>query len=243
MKATVMLPTFWTNDSGPERLGNLKLVIQALYKQTELDFELVAVVDGPEGNPTVKYLEGAKKRARFLVQVISRPREGVRIASARNLALQAARAPVLIGIQDNLSVGPGFVDAHLRCHDNEEMGLAGPVFVIGLACRDADDLKTDHRYERGFCKGKEWFDAWARNFSVSAAAVQAVGGYDTTFDGGWGHEDVELAYRLQQNGVAFIYGTWPAIVGTYLVNQEIPRTPESLRGQAAKFYKKHGFWI
>lgn len=240
MKASIVLPTFWTEESGPERLGNLKKVIAGLYKQTDDDFELVIVVDGPEDNPTLRYLEGVQKRAKFPVQIHSRAREGVRIASARNIGVRAAQSLVIIGIQDNLVVGPKFVEAHLDHHSND---LMDPTFVIGLACSDPDDLTTDHRFERGFVTQKPWFDAWARNFSVPTDTVREVGGYDEVFDGAWGHEDVELAYRLYQSGVNFVYATQPEIIGHYLLNEPLPRTQQSLHGQAAKFYRKHGFWI
>lgn len=240
VKASVMIPTFWTEESGPERLGNMKKVIQSLYKQTEQHFELLVAVDGPDDNPTLKYLEGVRRRASFQVVTFSRPKEGVRIASARNVLVENAQSEVLIGIQDNLLPGPDFVKAHLSYHI---MGPQHPVFVIGLACRDPEDLTTDHRYERGFCLEKPWFDAWARNFSVTRHAVVDAGGYDEAFDGAWGHEDVELAFRLSLNGVEFGYATEPESVGTYLMNKEVPRTAESVRRQARIFYEKHGFWI
>lgn len=239
MKASVMIPTFWTETAGKERLGNLKKVVQALYRQTEPDFELLVAVDGPEDNPTLKYLEGVRRRAKFPVVVFSRPKEGVRIASARNVLVENAQADVLIGIQDNLLPGPGFVKAHLDYHNQDE----GWWFVIGLACRDPEALETDHRYKRGFAQGKPWFDAWARNFSVTRRAVLEVGGYDEAFDGAWGHEDVELAYRLYQAEVQFVYATKPESVGTYLENRLVPRTEDSMRRQARIFYEKHGFWI
>jgi GT2 family glycosyltransferase len=240
MKASVLIPTFWTDDDGPERLANLKQVVGGLYKQTEPDFELVTLVDGPPDNPTLRYLEGVKRRAKFPMHVLSRPKEGVRIASAHNALVQAALAPIVIGIQDNVLPGPGFVKAHVEIHE------ARPDlqrFVIGLACRDPQDLTTDHRYERGFAMDKPWFDAWARNFSATRQAILDVGGYDEAFDGAWGHEDVELAYRLFKAGVDFVCTTEANSVGTYLVNKQIPRTQDSLRRQASIFYRKHGFWI
>lgn len=240
MKASVVLMTFWTEGTGPERLANLRRVIGGFYQQTETDFELVLVVDGPPDNPTLRYLRGVQRRAKFPVRIYSRPKEGIRIASARNVGVQAAQASVIIGSQDNVLPGPEFVAAHLEYHAND---LMGPVFVIGLACRDPNDLSTDHRYDRGFCTPRPWFDAWGRNFSVPTEAIRAAGGCDEAFDGAWGHEDVELAYRLYLQGVTFVYATDPEIVTTYLVNQELPKTPESLRRQAEIFYKKHGFWI
>ena len=43
------------------------------------------------------------------------------------------------------------------------------------------------------------------NFVVPAAAVRAVGGFDTEFDGAWGFEDIELGYRLHRLGLPFAY--------------------------------------
>lgn len=239
MKASILIPTFWTEDAGEERLVNLKKVVGALYRQSELDFELLVAVDGPENNPTLKYLEGVRRRAKFPVVTFSRPKEGVRIASARNVLVENAQAEVLIGIQDNLLPSPGFVKAHLDYHNRDKCWW----FVIGLACREPESPDTDHRYKRGLAQGKPWFDAWARNFSVARQAMLEVGGYDEAFDGAWGHEDVELAYRLFQAGVQFVYATGTESVGTYLENQLVPRTEESMRRQARIFYEKHGIWI
>ena len=238
MKASVMIPTFWTEDAGEERLGNLKKVVGALYRQSELNFELLVAVDGADDNPTLKYLEGVRRRAKFPVVTFSRPKEGVRIASARNVLVENAQADVLIGIQDNLLPGPRFVEAHLDYHRDDDW-----LFVTGLACRDVDNLATDHRFARGFCYTKPWFDAWARNFSVTRRAVLEIGGYDEAFDGAWGHEDVEMAFRLFQAGIQFVYATEPECVGRYLENQLVPRTENSMRRQARIFYEKHGIWI
>lgn len=48
-----------------------------------------------------------------------------------------------------------------------------------------------------------WLLFWSLNISMSAADFWAVGGFDEDFRG-WGHEDIELGYRLTRHGVRLV---------------------------------------
>lgn len=49
-----------------------------------------------------------------------------------------------------------------------------------------------------------WFACASHCMSVERQDVEAAGGWDEEFVG-WGEEDLELAYRLRQAGLAFVY--------------------------------------
>ncbi|CAN5448801.1 hypothetical protein BH10ACT7_BH10ACT7_04320 [soil metagenome] len=52
------------------------------------------------------------------------------------------------------------------------------------------------------------------NASVSRSAWAKIGGFDQVFDGRWGYEDTEFAYRLSRAGTVFI--AEPRALGIHL---------------------------
>lgn len=126
------------------------------------------------------------------------------IAAAKNAALELARNPLLIFINDDVRLDPDFVAQHLAAHET----LAAAAMVLGRAewrvfpDETAFDLMIRRtpmifRYER--LRPDAWHDfrcAWNLNLSIPRRALGAE-----RFDAGLGpffYEDLELAHRLQQ---------------------------------------------
>lgn len=88
-----------------------------------------------------------------------------------------------------------------------------------------------------------WLYFMTGNASVRRADLERVGGFDESFTG-YGHEDLELGYRLQAGGVRLIYE--PAAVNYHW--QAIPYGEQKgkyeLAGRSTvRFYRKHPHFL
>jgi glycosyltransferase involved in cell wall biosynthesis len=168
------------------RLKALEACLAALEAQTYQDFEVVVAVDGSTDG-SVTMLESVKRRAAFPMVVLVLPHGGR--SKARNAALRAAMRDVLVFCDDDVTLHPETLSRHAAFHQMFRDSLAvGPV-----------------RYEDGsleFPRVPSWVNLTGMNSSVPRAQALAVGGFDESLQG-WGGEDLEFGYRLQQGGVRF----------------------------------------
>jgi GT2 family glycosyltransferase len=188
---SVLVPTF----GRPRALSGL---LSALEQQQGLAFELILVDDGgPEALPADLLHAHPRLCARLLRQSNAGP------AEARNQALRHARAPVLLYLNDDAVPAPGLLARHLELQRARPALWQGPFRLLQRwrldsfsALEEADGLlfawprwQPDRDYAGGlFCTG---------NASAPRAAIEALGGFDTTFR--WaGAEDTELGMRLQR---------------------------------------------
>ncbi len=141
------------------------------------------------------------------------PREGV--ATARNLAVERARAPLLAFIDDDAIADPSWLEALLagfaRFGDGATI-LGGPVRPIWVAPRPdwlADGLLpylslVDHGCEARVLDADEWIVG--ANIAYRIAAIRAVGGFTGALGRRWSgsillsNEESELAQRLRAAG-------------------------------------------
>ncbi len=140
------------------------------------------------------------------------------IARARNRALAEATAPVLLFLDDDCTVAPGWVEAHLAAFDDPDVVASGgriqPVLPPGVPVWirhfyleeeggpggrfDFGDLPCDLPAVPG---GNLPFGA---NMGLRLATAQAAGGFDQQL--GWGTaanlpgEETDLMRRLQAGG-------------------------------------------
>ena len=199
-EVSVIIPTRQRHDA-------LRRALASLARQPLAPaFEVVVAVDGSTDgtNEMIDALESPYDLRR--VQMPGRGR-----AAACNAAIAAARAEVVIILDDDMQVAEGFVERHLRHHP------AGTrVCVLGAVPVELDGASTPAaRYV------KEKFDLhlarlsdpahlnlprsfYTGNASIRAEVLRGVGGFDESF-GIYGNEDVELALRLRAGGVALAY--------------------------------------
>jgi glycosyltransferase involved in cell wall biosynthesis len=198
---SVILPTY-------NRLGQLKQVLAALEQQTcPLEqFEVVVVSDGSSDgtNDYLKYLQ-TPLNLRHLFQ------ENQGVAAARNNAVAAAQGRMLVFIDDDVVPVPTLIEQHLASH--REAGNEN-VIVLGPLLTPSDfDMAPWVRWEQKMLEKQydnlvagRW-QATARQFytgntSLLRRHVLEAGGFDPTFRRA---EDVELAYRLQDAGLRFVF--------------------------------------
>jgi glycosyltransferase involved in cell wall biosynthesis len=208
MEASIIIPTY-------NRSELLRSCLLALSNQTQpaRDFEVIVVVDGSTDG-TLEML--ASLEPPFTLRVIQQSNSGQPAALNRGAAESIGR--VSIFLDDDIRVMPRFVEEHLHLHQTREHVMG--VGQLTLTLPPGADW-----YAHGFAEGwsahyeefnrgnrqPDWDDCYGGNMSVSRAAFLAVGGNATDLRRGY---DVELAYRLKQDGCFFKY--LPEAIGDQL---------------------------
>lgn len=197
---SVVIPTY-------NRVARLRHVIAALEQQAYPSdaYEVIVISDG-SSDGTDAYLEAirSKMRLRWFPQANRGP------AAARNAGIQQAGGEFVVFIDDDVVPEPQLLAEHARSH--QEAGR--DVVVLGpLLTPEGFEMAPWVRWEqemlmkqyKAMLRG-DW-TATARQFYTGNASLRrshilAAGGFDEGFRRA---EDVELAYRLADNGLGFVF--------------------------------------
>jgi glycosyltransferase involved in cell wall biosynthesis len=231
---SVVIPTY-------NRLDTLASVVPTLLAQ-DLDpslYELL-VCDSNSDDGTDRYL--AAIRAEYSnVRHLAASFSGR--AAARNAGIAAASGEVVLFNDADILASPDLLSTHLRRH-REQYGIA----IVGLEVqvRDLDEYryKRDYPSARGHLhppsrKKLSWLYFLTGNASVRRDDLIAAGCFDESFTG-YGHEDLELGYRLQKNGVRILYEPRAVSYHCQAVPYEDQKAKMRLAGRStARFYRKH----
>jgi glycosyltransferase involved in cell wall biosynthesis len=197
---SVVVPTY-------NRLERLRRVITALEQQAYPSdaYEVIVISDGSTDG-TDAYLEAFRSTMRL--RWFPQPNRGP--AAARNAGIQQADGEFIVFIDDDLVPEPQLLGEHARSHHE----AARDVVVLGpLLTPEGFEMAPWVRWEqemlmkgyRALLRG-DW-PASARQFYTGNASLRrthilAAGGFD---EGLRRAEDVELAYRLADNGLDFVF--------------------------------------
>lgn len=189
MKISVVTPTH-------NKLAKLQRTLASLEEQ-DLDagaYEVVVVDDGStDGTP--EFLEGYRPGHGFRAvrQLQNRGR-----AAARNLGLGAAGGELVVFLDDDMELVPGFLRAHRDFHEGHE-GAAGVGNVINhpeISVAPVDRYMSTRGAQK--IRGRRplpWKYFSTNNASVRTVDLRAIDGFDENFVH-YGFEDLELAFRL-----------------------------------------------
>ena len=197
----MIIPTYQRRDSLLRALASLRA--QTLPAS---EYEVIAAVDGSTDG-THEAL-GAFT-APYALTALQGPNRGR--ARACNAGIRAASGALVVLLDDDMEASPGFLAAHAAAHGAPALravvGAApivadpgSPPFVRYMArgFRSRLDRLARPGYRLGFR------DTYTGNFSAPRDLLLAVGGFDESFQV-YGHEDYELALRLQKAGAELTY--------------------------------------
>lgn len=231
---SVVIPTY-------NRLETLRHVIPTLLAQDVPSerYELL-VCDSNSNDGTAEYLAEVSAQN---PNVRHLPGAYTGRAMARNAGITAAHGEVVLFNDSDILASPGLLSQHMRHHEARS-GIA----VVGLEVQvnSLEDyaFKRDHPQARGSLhpptrKKLSWLYFLTGNASVRRSDLLRVGCFDESFTG-YGHEDLELGYRLQRAGIEILYE--PRAVNYHC--QDVPHEDQvekmKLAGRSTvRFYRKH----
>jgi GT2 family glycosyltransferase len=187
------------------RRGSVGRLLNDLQRQQFADVsadevEIVIVNDG--GSVAVE--DELPETSRVAITLLDRPNGGP--AAARHSGIERTSAEIVIILDDDMRVGPDFIDAHVRTHQG------GAHVVYGLIEGDGDDGPLFERFHQGHIdKWLEECRAGATpqgerlctgNVSFRRGDYDEVGGFDRSLVR---CEDRDLGIRLQILGVPFAF--------------------------------------
>jgi GT2 family glycosyltransferase len=174
----------------------------AAQRQGTPPFEVVLVDDSPDG------LAGSIERpAELPVRVVRTGGAGA--ATARNAGVEAARAPLLLFLDDDLLAGPGLVASHAERHrdaaDRVVVGYSRPRPTLRThAAISAAIWWEDHFRAKRDALAPAFSDVLSGNMSVRRETFDRIGAFDTRF-GRWRREDWDWGIRALGAGVELLY--------------------------------------
>lgn len=197
--ASVIIPTH-------NRSGQLRIALEALTRQSlpAGEFEVIVVADGcTDDTATVVGQFYNVLQVQFIEQPASGP------AAARNRGAEAARAPLLIFLDDDIEAQPLLVETHLHAHANRNdlvlIGYLPPVLQQQKGFFRAELLGWwEIMFQKMRAPGYRfaYSDLLSGNFSIKSSLFQSVGKFNADFRI---HEDYELGVRLHRRGAAFAF--------------------------------------
>lgn len=210
---SIIIPTF-------NRLSRLKQVLAALEQQKYAidEVEVIVVSDGStDGTDAFLSSLQTKLNLIFVPQVNAGP------AAARNNGIKHAKGEYILFIDDDVVPSPQLVAEHMRLHAQQpNLIVLGPMLTPAdeqlSAWVDWEQAMLEKQY-RAMQSGK--WEATHRQFytgntSLARQLLMAVGGFDERFRRA---EDVELAYRLLQEDVSFVFN--PQAIGYHYATRSL----------------------
>jgi glycosyltransferase involved in cell wall biosynthesis len=192
------------------------------HLKTDADYEIIIVNDGSSDH-TKQIVQQFEHKLN--INYIYQDHKG--LAAARNKAIEAAKGDLLLFIDDDRMLPSDFLDEHLKSHaliNNDKIMVIGErlqLYISNLEMKTEEiinDLNQELKFfkrlarqddyhkvmKRMFYNGSsnyeiQWIASVFSNLSIKKAVIEEVGGFDPNFKG-WGCEDIELGYRLYQNG-------------------------------------------
>lgn len=196
MKLSVIVPTH----NRPEKLAQ---TLACLSNQTlgSADYEIVVVDDG--SFPPVTLPLNVDGPSCICVRLEGRER-----SAARNQGAAVARGELLVFVDDDMSVGPDFLAAHMRAHCEWPGVLTvGAVYLTDAALATAFGCFRQKLEQRGLPLSRDLTSmrnfCTAQNMSISRSGFRELGGFDEAIVSS---EDQDLALRHTALGgqIAFL---------------------------------------
>jgi GT2 family glycosyltransferase len=231
---SVVVPTY-------NRIDTLRYVIPALVAQDlRPDAFEVIVADSRSNDGTAEFLA---EIARSSPNVRHLPGPYTGRAGARNAGIAAARAPIVLFTDADIIASPDLLSRHLARH------AKGPGRAV-IGCEIQVDSYAEYERKSGSLAARDplhpptrkhlsWLYFMTGNCSVRREDLERVGRFDEAFTG-YGHEDLELGYRLQHAGVSIEYAAEAVNYHWHPVPFDQQQGRMELAGRSTvRFFRKH----
>ena len=208
-----------------ERLTHLKFCLDGLLDESRFFDEVVISDDGSDAT-TVRQLKRLISRYPFPILHAWQPKNGFRLASARNNGVRLAHGSYLMFLDCDFLILPGTVEVHRKLarpgrfltgqfkrlsesqtQDLFQKGIHGVNIEKLYRSLPDDNLKHDHfkfvtrtwRIRLGLASARKQ-TLGGGDFSLFRSDFESVNGFDENFIG-WGEEDIDFGIRLAANRI------------------------------------------
>lgn len=234
LEISVVIPTY-------DRLNTLQYVVPTLLaSDLPADRYELLVCDSSSTDGTPEYLA---RIAHEHSNVRHLPGSYSGRAAARNAGIAAARGEIVLFNDSDILASPDLLSQHLRRH-RERNGIAVVGWEVQVKNLADYERKRECPQERGRLhppgrKRLSWLYFLTGNASVRRDDLLRVGGFDETFTG-YGHEDLELGYRLHKAGLEIVYEPRAVNYHCQDVGYTDQKNKMKLAGRSTVgFYRKH----
>ena len=233
LRISVVIPTY-------NRLDTLRHVIPALIAQDVRPetFEVI-VADSNSTDGTADYLAEV---ARTSPNVRHLPGAYAGRAAARNAGIGAARASLVLFTDADIIASTDLLSTHLARHATGRKAVIGceiQVDSYDAYLRKRRDPKHEDSLHPATRKRLTWLYFMTGNCSVERTDLDRVGRFDEDFTG-YGHEDLELGYRIAHAGIPIEYAAEAVNYHWHPVPFDQQQGRMELAGRSTvRFYRKH----
>jgi glycosyltransferase involved in cell wall biosynthesis len=217
MRVSVVVPTCGRRDLSTRTLESLGAQAAAP------PFEVVVVDDGADPGLSDHV---ASLRLPIDVTVVHHETNRGRSAT-RNTGIARAGGDVIVFLDGDMRVEPGFVAAHAAGHEGGDTVVLGDIRTAPELGRSAFVEYIDSRGVKKVAPAEAIPPRYfmTGNSSVARPLLERAGGFDEEFDE-YGGEDTEMGYRLAERGGRFRHAK--GAVSWHLDLNTVPRMAERL---------------
>lgn len=234
---TVVMPTY-------NRLDRLRVVLPTLLEQTlDRDHYEIVIADSNSTDGTAEYVREIGASLGQHLRYVPGSYSGR--GAARNAGISAARAPLVLFTDADILASPQLLERHAKGHEDARgrrvaiVGCELQVRSLAEYEEQRDRPQTRKPLHPSSRRRLSWLYFLTGNASVRREDLMAVGCFDEQFTG-YGHEDLELGYRLQKQGVDILYDPLAVNYHWHPVGFVEQTGRMELAGvSTVRFYRKH----
>ena len=165
----------------------LKETLTSLNPQLSKQDEIIVVDDGSD-DETDKMI----KKYFPDIKYIQQERKGYRQQRARNIGIQKAQNDCVILLDADCDPLPYFIRAH-KYYFNPKKVLTGKLFRADRNGKTCDENITA---KRNILTEDELYKIRCGNLCFSRSEIMKIGGFTEDYDGAWGYDDQDFAYKV-----------------------------------------------
>jgi GT2 family glycosyltransferase len=175
--------------------------IRSVLLQDYPNFELLVVDQSARHTPAVERFLRNVEDSRYSYYLVTPPS----LPAARNFGLAQARGEIVIYVDDDVLLDPGFIEAHVQAYQRmEQLGaLGGRVrypneTVSNQLCTLLEDGSWKGTYD--YLQEAELTAAVGCNMSFRRSALEGIGGFDPGYEGSAQREESDACFRVRRQG-------------------------------------------
>jgi GT2 family glycosyltransferase len=173
------------------------IVVETVERLLQLDPAADAIIVVDQSPARNEPLERLHEQGRIQLIRLDAPS----IPHAMNVALQAAQAPIVLYLDDDVEPSMGIIAAHERAHaDGGTWAVVGQILQPGEEPRHFEQPEDDLEFHFNHDRGCFVTNVMAGNLSVKRERAIASGGFDENFVGAGYRFETDFALRLAAAG-------------------------------------------